>query len=115
MAWVRRALLIQTIAIGIERIEAADPLVSRDPTMNAVDQSTPLITKSTGHVVLSRFGNADNSSTADVAAIATSQPMPLSGGWWLTCIGSRLRSREDRTQQDWGRLLRGLDSYVLQP
>jgi len=33
----RRALLIQTIAIGIERIDAADPLVSRDPTTNAVD------------------------------------------------------------------------------
>jgi len=33
----RRALLIQTIAIGIKRIDAADPLVPRDPTMNAVD------------------------------------------------------------------------------
>jgi hypothetical protein len=33
----REVLLIQTIAAGIERIDAADPVISPDPTMNAVD------------------------------------------------------------------------------
>jgi hypothetical protein len=33
----RGALLIQTIAAGIERFEATDPVVSPDPTMDAVD------------------------------------------------------------------------------
>jgi len=33
----RGALLIQTIAAGIERLDTADPVVSSDPTMNAVD------------------------------------------------------------------------------
>ena len=33
----RGALLIQTIVAGIERIDAADPVNSPDPTMNAVD------------------------------------------------------------------------------
>jgi hypothetical protein len=47
----RGALLIQTIAAGIERIDAADPVISPDPTMNAVDHPLPLIRKSTGHVV----------------------------------------------------------------
>jgi hypothetical protein len=38
----RGALLIQTIAAGIERIDAADPVNSPDPTMNAVDHLYPL-------------------------------------------------------------------------
>jgi hypothetical protein len=38
----REALLIQTIAAGIERIDAADPVNSPDPTMNAVDHLYPL-------------------------------------------------------------------------
>ena len=33
----RGALLIQTIAAGIERLDTADPAVSSAPTMNAVD------------------------------------------------------------------------------
>jgi hypothetical protein len=33
----RGALLIQTIAAGIERLDTADPAVSSDPTMNTVD------------------------------------------------------------------------------
>jgi hypothetical protein len=33
----RGALLIQAIAAGIERLDTADPVVSSDPTMNAVD------------------------------------------------------------------------------
>lgn len=33
----RGALLIETIAAGIERLDAADPDVSFDPTMNSVD------------------------------------------------------------------------------
>jgi hypothetical protein len=37
-----RALLIQTIAAGIERIDAADPVISPDPNMNAVDHLCPL-------------------------------------------------------------------------
>jgi len=47
----REALLIQTIAAGIERIDAADPVISPDPTMNAADHPYPLSGKSTGHVV----------------------------------------------------------------
>ena len=38
----RVALLIQTIGAGIERIDAADPVNSPDPTMNAVDRLNPL-------------------------------------------------------------------------
>jgi len=38
----RGALLIQTIAAGIERIDAADPVISPDPNMNAVDHLYPL-------------------------------------------------------------------------
>ena len=45
----REALLIQTIAAGIERTDAADPVISPDPTMNAADHPYPL--SSTGHVV----------------------------------------------------------------
>jgi len=59
MAWVRRALLIQTIAIGIERIEAADPLVSRDPTMNAVDHIYSPHHEIDGTRRFDRFGNAN--------------------------------------------------------
>ena len=33
----RGALLIETIAAGIERLDTADPAVSSDPTMNSVD------------------------------------------------------------------------------
>jgi hypothetical protein len=33
----RGALLIQTIAAGIERLDTADSVISSDPTMNAVD------------------------------------------------------------------------------
>jgi hypothetical protein len=33
----RGSLLIQTIAAGIERLDTADPVVSSDPTMKAVD------------------------------------------------------------------------------
>jgi hypothetical protein len=35
----RGALLIQSIAAGIERIDAGDPAISADTTMNAVDRS----------------------------------------------------------------------------
>jgi hypothetical protein len=34
----RGALLIQTIAAGIERLDTADPIASPDPTMNAADR-----------------------------------------------------------------------------
>ena len=55
----RGASQIQTIAAGIERIDAADPVNSPDPTMNAVDHLYPF-GKSTGHVVfLSRVGDAN--------------------------------------------------------
>jgi hypothetical protein len=33
----RGALLIQAIAAGIERLDTADPVVSSDPTISAVD------------------------------------------------------------------------------
>ena len=33
----RGALLIQTIAAGIERLDTADPAVSSDPAMNSVN------------------------------------------------------------------------------
>jgi hypothetical protein len=35
----RGALLIESLAAGIERLDAADPAISSDPTMNAVDHS----------------------------------------------------------------------------
>jgi hypothetical protein len=35
----RGALLIQSIAAGIERLDSGDPGISSDPTMNAVDRS----------------------------------------------------------------------------
>jgi hypothetical protein len=53
----RGALLIQTIAAGIERIDAADPVISVDPTMNAVDHLYP--SSGNRRSFLSRFGNAN--------------------------------------------------------
>jgi hypothetical protein len=44
-------LLIQSIAAGIDRLDAGDPAISSGTTMNAVDRSTPLIAKSMEHLV----------------------------------------------------------------
>ena len=37
----RGALLIQSLAAGIERLDAADPAISSDPTINVVDHIYP--------------------------------------------------------------------------
>jgi hypothetical protein len=55
----RGALLIQTIAAGIERIDAADPVISPDPNMNAVDHLYPLSGNRRDASFLNRFGDAN--------------------------------------------------------
>ena len=55
----RAVLLIQTIAAGIERIDAADPVNSPDPTMNAVDHLYPYQEIDGTRRFLSRLGDAN--------------------------------------------------------
>jgi hypothetical protein len=65
----RGALLIQTIAAGIERIDAADPVISPDPNMNAVDHLYPLSGNRWDTSFFEQVrGTPINSSSADVAA-----------------------------------------------
>ena len=54
-----RALLIQTIAAGIERTDAADPVISPDPTMNTVDHLYPYQEIDGTRRFLSRLGDAN--------------------------------------------------------
>jgi hypothetical protein len=63
----REALLIQTIAAGIERIDAGDPVISPDPTINALITSNPH-QEIDGTQVVFEQGTPSNSASGDLAA-----------------------------------------------
>lgn len=65
----RGALLIQTIAAAIERLDACDPVISPDATMNDVDSWRNR--RDTSIQASSR--KPRNSASTDVAVIATSR------------------------------------------
>jgi hypothetical protein len=69
---------------GIEWIDAGDPVISPDPTMNAVDHLYPYQEIDGTRRFLSRFGDANKLVIRWCCCHATSEPMPLSGGPWLT-------------------------------